>query len=86
MAWIYKDVCKKTGTFVAIKTLKEKFSGNPEYVSRFKKEAAAVVSLDHHYIVRVTDVGCDDGVYYMVMEYVAGQTIKALIDRRRTIE
>ena len=63
MAYIYKALCKKTGNFVAVKVLKEKFSGSAEYVGRFKKEAAAAFSLEHEGIVRVTDIGCDDGIY-----------------------
>ena len=43
MAYIYKAVCKKTGSIVAVKVLKEEFTDNPEYVSRFKREAEAAV-------------------------------------------
>ncbi len=85
MAYIYRAVCKKTGSFVAIKILKEKFSENTEYVSRFKKEATAAFSLDHDHIVRVTDIGCDGGVYYMVMEFIEGVTLKSLIDNQRVL-
>ncbi len=86
MAYIYKALCKKTGRFVAVKVLKEKFSDSTEYVNRFKKEAAAAFSLEHDNIVRVTDIGCDEGVYYMVMEYVEGRTLKSLIDHSQIIE
>ena len=85
MAYIYKALCKKTGSFVAVKVLKEKFSSSPEYVNRFKKEAAAAFSLDHDGIVHVTDIGCDDGIYYMVMEFVEGRTLKSIIDSERVI-
>lgn len=86
MALIYKALCKKTGTFVAVKVLKEKFSDNTEYVNRFKKEAAAAFSLEHDGIVRVTDIGCDEGIYYMVMEFVEGRTLKSVIDNQQIIE
>jgi serine/threonine-protein kinase len=86
MAYIYKALCKKTGSFVAVKVLKEKFSNSTEYVNRFKKEAAAAFSLDHDGIVHVTDIGCDNGVYYMVMEFVEGRTLKSIIDAERVIE
>jgi serine/threonine protein kinase len=85
MAYIYKALCKKTGMFVAVKILKEKFSDNPEYVNRFKKEASAAFSLDHDGIVRVTDIGCDDGIYYMVMEFVEGRTLKSIIENEHAI-
>ncbi len=86
MAYIYKALCKKTGRFVAVKVLKEKFSDNTEYVNRFKKEASAAFSLEHDNIVRVTDIGCDDGVYYMVMEFIEGRTLKSLIDISQIVE
>ncbi len=86
MAYIYKALCRKMGKFVAVKVLKEKFSENEEYVNRFKKEASAAFSLEHDNIVRVTDIGCDDGVYYMVMEFVEGRTLKSLIDISQIVE
>jgi Serine/threonine protein kinase len=80
MAYIYKAVCKKTNRTMAVKVLKGEFENNPEYVARFKKEAEAAFSLEHQNIVHVTDIGCDEGSYYMVMEYVEGRPLKALID------
>lgn len=85
MAYVYKARCRKTDHYVAVKVLKEKFSGSAEYVKRFKKEAEAVFSLEHENIVRVSDIGCDDGTYYMVMEYIAGFTLKTLIERNAVI-
>jgi len=86
MAYIYKAICKKTGCTVAIKVLKEEFTENPEYVSRFKKEAEAAFSLEHQNIVHVTDIGCDNGAYYMVMEYVEGRSLKSLIEEKEVID
>ena len=77
MAYIYKAICKKTNQFVAVKVLKEEFSDNPEYVTRFKKEAEAAFSLEHPNIVHVTDIGCDEGIYYMVMEFMEGRPLKS---------
>ncbi len=85
MADIYKALCKKTGSIVAVKVLKECFSDDKEYVDRFKKEAEAVFALDHQNIVRVTDIGYDEDAYYMVMEYVDGSTLKAQIDKRKPL-
>ncbi len=86
MAYVYKAMCKKTKKIVAVKVLKEKFTNSAEYVKRFKKEAEAVFSLEHINIVRVTDVGYDEGVYYMVMEYIEGKSLKALIKEKSIIE
>ena len=86
MAYIYKAVCKKTNRIVAVKILKEDFSDNPEYVSRFKKEAEAAFSLEHPNIVHVTDIGCDHGTYYMVMEYVEGCSLKSLIEEKGCLQ
>jgi len=86
MAYIYKALCKKTGKFVAVKVLKEKFSTSHEYVNRFKKEAAAAFSLEHDGIVHVMDIGCDDGVYYMVMEFIEGRTLKSIIEAEGKID
>ncbi len=86
MADIYAAFCRKTKSIVAIKVLKECFSNNAEYVDRFKREAEAVFSLDHKNIVRVTDIGLDEGAYYMVMEYIEGTTLKKVIDQQRCID
>ena len=86
MAYIYKALCKKTKAHVALKVLKEKFSGSTEYVTRFKKEAQAAFSLNHENIVRVRDIGCDDGIYYMVMDFIEGESLKTKIENKGIIE
>ncbi len=86
MADIYKALCKKTNCVVAVKILKECFSDKKEYIERFKREAESVFSLDHENIVRVTDIGHDEGAYYMVMEYIEGPTLKAIIDERKRLD
>ena len=85
MAYVYKATCKKTKSDVAIKVLKEEFTANQEYISRFKKEAHAVFSFEHDNVVRVKDVGFDEGVYYMVMEYIDGPSLKTLIEDKTKI-
>lgn len=85
MAYVYKALCRKTNNMVAVKVLKEKFSDSAEYVKRFKKEAEAAFSLEHENIVRVSDIGCEDGTYYMVMEYISGATLKALVEKNGPI-
>ena len=86
MAYIYKALCRKTGNTVAVKILKEEFSDSDEYVIRFKKEAETTFSLNHINVVHVMDIGCEDGVYYMVMEYIDGKTLKAIVDRKGRLD
>lgn len=85
MAYVYKALCKKTNLHVAVKVLKEKFCCSTEYVTRFKREAQAAFSLEHENIVRVRDIGCDEGIYYMVMDFIEGSSLKALIEQQGAI-
>lgn len=85
MAYVYKAHCRKTNNDVAVKILKEKFSDSTDYVKRFKKEAEAAFSLEHENIVKVSDIGCEDGIYYMVMEHIAGYTLKSLIEKKGAV-
>ena len=80
MAYIYKAECKKTNSIVALKVLKDKFADSKEYVDRFKREAQAAFALSNEHIVHVSDIGYDESVYYMVMEYVEGSTLKNVIE------
>ncbi len=82
MAYIYKALCKKTNSIVALKVLKDKFAGSTEYVDRFKREAQAAFALSNEHIVHVSDIGYDENVYYMVMEYIDGPTLKNLIENK----
>ncbi len=67
---------------VAVKILRLDFSNNEEFIKRFHREAQSATSLSHPNIVSMYDVGEEDGIYYIVMEYVTGQTLKQyIIDR-----
>lgn len=79
MAIIYAATDHATGWKVAVKMLRKEFSNDNEFVLRFRREAQAVANLDHPNIVSVYDVGQDGGIYYMVMEFVDGITLKDLI-------
>ena len=57
-------------------------SGDPIYITRFHREARAAAALCHRNIVEIYDVGEEDDLYYIVMEYVRGQTLKELINKR----
>ena len=70
---------------VAIKILRGDLSNDEKFVRRFQREALSASSLSHPNIVEMYDVGEDDGVYYIVMEYVEGQTLKQLLKRRGSL-
>ena len=65
---------------VAIKVLHRSLAGDAGFVERFRREARAAASLNHQNIVAVHDWGSVDGIYYMVMEYVAGRSVRELLN------
>lgn len=67
---------------VAVKVMRSSLNGDPVYVTRFHREARAAAALSHKNIVEIYDVGEDGDDYYIVMEYVPGQTLKELIHKR----
>ena len=67
---------------VAIKVLRGDLSNDDKFVRRFQREALSASSLAHPSIVEMYDVGVDDNLYYIVMEYVDGKTIKQLLKKR----
>ena len=70
---------------VAIKVLRGDLSTDEKFVRRFQREALSASSLSHPNIVAMYDVGEDDGLYYIVMEYVEGQTLKQLLKKRGSL-
>ena len=82
MADVYKAKCHKLNRFVAIKVLKQEFSENANFVSKFRTEAQATAGLMHPNIVNVYDVGEEDDIYYIVMELVEGITLKKYIEKK----
>ncbi|RMG14119.1 MAG: serine/threonine protein kinase, partial [Planctomycetota bacterium] len=79
MAVVYKGYQPSLDRWVAIKTLPRDFAGNREMVSRFHREAEAMVSLNHTNIVQIIDKGEDQGYYFFAMEFVEGPTLKELL-------
>ncbi|MCF6095837.1 Stk1 family PASTA domain-containing Ser/Thr kinase [Thermovorax subterraneus] len=79
MAVVYKARCTLLNRIVAIKVLRSEYSHDENFVMRFRREAQAAASLSHPNIVNIYDVGQEDGIYYIVMEYVEGKTLKELI-------
>lgn len=70
---------------VAIKVLRGDLSNDEKFVRRFQREALSASSLAHPNIVEVYDVGEDNGLYYIVMEYIEGKTLKQLLKKRGTL-
>lgn len=79
MAEVYKARCHKLNRYDAVKILKRDSANDPIVVEKFKREATAVANLSDSNIVNIFDVGTQDGVNYIVMEYVKGKTLKELI-------
>ena len=83
MSDVYKAKDHKLNRLVAIKVLKQEFSENASFVSKFRVEAQAAAGLMHPNIVNVYDVGEEKGVYFIVMELVDGITLKKYIETRQ---
>ena len=82
MAYVYKAKCHKLNRFVAIKVLKPEYSNDAVFLQKFQVEAQAAAALTHQNIVSVYDVGESDGLFYIVMEFVDGITLKQHIMER----
>ncbi|MBD7910403.1 MULTISPECIES: Stk1 family PASTA domain-containing Ser/Thr kinase [Clostridium] len=79
MSIVYKARCNKLNRNVAVKILKKELSGNEDIVNKFKREATAIATLSDNNIVNVLDVGTQEELNYIVMEYVQGKTLKEVI-------
>lgn len=82
MADVYEAKDLILGRTVAVKIMRSSLTGDPVYVTRFHREASAAAALSHKNIVEIYDVGDEKDDYYIVMEYVPGQTLKELIHKR----
>ncbi len=82
MSDVYKAKDHKLNRFVAVKVLKQEFSENANFVSKFRIEAQAAAGLMHPNIVNVYDVGEEGGIHYIVMELVEGITLKKYIEKK----
>lgn len=81
MSAVYKATDPNLKREVAIKLIHEHLSTDASFVHRFESEAAAVASLRHPNIVQVFDFNHDDDVYYMVLEFIAGETLQDRLKR-----
>jgi serine/threonine-protein kinase len=82
MAMVYRAFDMVLNRSVAVKILHAQFTHNAHFVERFKREAHSAASLIHRNITTIYDTGYANGVYFIVMEYVRGQTLKQLIDEQ----
>src|SRR3982750_3826421 len=70
---------------VALKVLFPELSVDKSFVERFRREAQAAANLSHPNIVSVYDWGEDDNTYFIVMEYIEGQTLSTVLRNERTL-
>ena len=82
MADVYKAKDIMENRVVAVKILKSELSDNDEFVRRFRNESKAIAVLSHPNIVRIFDVGYENDMQYIVMEYIDGITLKEYIEQQ----
>ncbi len=82
MADVYKAKDHILGRFVGIKVLKPEFSEDVNFVTKFRTEAQSAAVLEHPNIVNIYDVGSENSIHYIVMEYVEGITLKTYIEKK----
>lgn len=82
MAVVYKAYDNVENKIVAVKILKEEYTGNSEFLRRFMNESKAIAVLSHPNVVKVSDVSFGDLIQYIVMEYIDGITLKEYIEQQ----
>lgn len=85
MAQVYKAWCNLLNRYVAIKVLKEEYKDDKEFVHRFNVEAQAAAGISNPHVVSIYDVGFEHGLYYIVMEYIEGITLKEYIAEKGSL-
>ena len=82
---VYRGQDLLLNRMVTVKILREEYASNADFVRRFRHEAQAVASLSHSNIVAVYDVGFEENMHYIVMEFVEGESLKEYIRRKGAI-
>ena len=82
MALVFRATDMRTGHDVAVKILRPEFNNDQEFLDRFQREALAASKMSHHNIVNLLDVGNEDDYHYLVLEYMRGRTLKAVISEK----
>ena len=85
MADVYLARDQVLDRLVAVKVLFPEFARDPSFVERFRREAHNAASLNHPNIVGVYDWGQEHGTYFIVMEYVEGQSLRDILRAQRTL-
>lgn len=86
MANVYKARCTYLNRYVAIKVLKDEFKNDAEFLQRFNIESQAAAGLSHTNIVSVYDIGNENDIHYIVMEYVEGETLKEYLEKNGALQ
>ncbi|MEK6588857.1 MAG: serine/threonine-protein kinase, partial [Chloroflexota bacterium] len=81
MATVFKAYHPALDRYVAIKAMHPAFMQDPQFLRRFQREARVVAKLDHPHIVPVYDFADQAGQPYLVMKFIQGETLKAVLDR-----
>ncbi|MFV9509929.1 Stk1 family PASTA domain-containing Ser/Thr kinase [Tepidibacillus sp. LV47] len=85
MAEVYHAFDQLAKRDVAIKILRQEFVHKDDFIKRFQREAESIATLSHENVVTIYDVGEEDDLYYIVMEYVEGHTLKQFIQKEGRI-
>ncbi|MCI0658309.1 MAG: serine/threonine protein kinase, partial [Acidobacteria bacterium] len=81
MGEVYKAKDTRLDRIVAIKVLPQHLSASPEVRARFEREARAISSLNHPHICTLHDIGNQDGMEYLVLEHLEGETLAARLEK-----
>lgn len=82
MAYVYKAMDTKLNRYVAIKVLREEYTENEQFIKKFDRESQAAAGLTHPNIVSIYDVGVEEDIYFIIMEYVDGITLKQYLNKK----
>ncbi len=83
MAQVYRAYHPQLDRYVAVKVLRSDLVEDDEFLTRFRREAQSVANLRHPNIVQIHDFDFQDEIYYMVMELLEGDTLKAQLNQHR---
>ncbi|MCB0174054.1 MAG: SUMF1/EgtB/PvdO family nonheme iron enzyme [Anaerolineae bacterium] len=85
MAEVYKAYQTGLERHVAIKVMHRHLTQSTDLVTRFQREAKSVGQLQHQHILQVIDFDIESGIYYLVMEYIQGQTLADYLAKQKTL-
>jgi tRNA A-37 threonylcarbamoyl transferase component Bud32 len=85
MAQVFRGTDRVLGRTVAIKVLDQKHRDDAKFVTRFRREAQAAAGINHPNVVSVFDTGSENGLHYIVMEYVDGETLDDVLAREKVL-